>query len=177
MNQVRKLCRARPTASNCLSGESLARSTPRLDVCAVCTALTKAWSQYKSCSVLAEMRIALRLFVAVLATMMPATFVQAQGGRGGGCRKAHIVHALLLRTRFIATAVVADIARMHAIDRSRVFATGLSNGAILTHRLASEAADTFVRDHGRRPSMAARDRERCALAGREWRIVSESQRK
>src|SRR6185369_9984699 len=41
-----------PTASNCLSRESLARSTPRLDVCSVCAALTKAWSQYKSCSVL-----------------------------------------------------------------------------------------------------------------------------
>lgn len=43
-----------------------------------------------------------------------------------------------------AKAVVADIARTHAIDRSRVFATGLSNGAILTHRLACEAADTFA---------------------------------
>jgi len=35
----------------------------------------------------------------------------------------------------------------------------------------------LVRDHGRRPSMAARDRERCGLAGGEWRIVSGSQRK
>ena len=43
-----------------------------------------------------------------------------------------------------ARAVVADIARTHAIDRARVFATGLSNGGILTHRLACEAADTFA---------------------------------
>jgi polyhydroxybutyrate depolymerase len=43
-----------------------------------------------------------------------------------------------------AKAVVADIARMHAIDRGRVFATGLSNGGILAHRIACEAADTFA---------------------------------
>jgi polyhydroxybutyrate depolymerase len=43
-----------------------------------------------------------------------------------------------------AKAVVADIARTHTIDRGRVFATGLSNGAILAHRLACEAADTFA---------------------------------
>jgi polyhydroxybutyrate depolymerase len=43
-----------------------------------------------------------------------------------------------------AKAVVADIARMHAIDRARVFATGLSNGGILAHRLACEAADSFA---------------------------------
>lgn len=43
-----------------------------------------------------------------------------------------------------ARAVVADIARAHPIDRARVFATGLSNGGILTHRIACEAADTFV---------------------------------
>jgi polyhydroxybutyrate depolymerase len=43
-----------------------------------------------------------------------------------------------------AKAVIEDIARTHPIDRSRVFATGLSNGAIFTHRLACEAADTFA---------------------------------
>ena len=43
-----------------------------------------------------------------------------------------------------AKAVIADIARMHTIDRARLFATGLSNGGILTHRLACEAADTFA---------------------------------
>src|SRR5262245_18600254 len=43
-----------------------------------------------------------------------------------------------------AKAVVADIARMHAVDRARVFATGLSNGAILTHRLACDAADVVA---------------------------------
>src|SRR5688572_16861034 len=43
-----------------------------------------------------------------------------------------------------AKAVVADVARTHAIDRTRVFATGLSNGGVFTHRLACEAADTFA---------------------------------
>ncbi|HEX5110472.1 MAG TPA: PHB depolymerase family esterase [Vicinamibacterales bacterium] len=43
-----------------------------------------------------------------------------------------------------AKAVVADIGRTHPVDRSRVFATGLSNGAILTHRLACEAADVVA---------------------------------
>jgi polyhydroxybutyrate depolymerase len=43
-----------------------------------------------------------------------------------------------------AKALVEDIARTQTIDRSRVFATGLSNGAIFTHRLACEAADTVA---------------------------------
>ena len=43
-----------------------------------------------------------------------------------------------------AKAVVADIAGTHTIDRSRVFATGLSNGGIFSHRLGCEAADTFA---------------------------------
>jgi polyhydroxybutyrate depolymerase len=43
-----------------------------------------------------------------------------------------------------AKAIVSDIGRTHAIDRSRVFATGLSNGAIFTHRLGCEAADIFA---------------------------------
>ena len=43
-----------------------------------------------------------------------------------------------------AKAVVADIAGTHTIDGSRVFATGLSNGGIFSHRLGCEAADTFA---------------------------------
>lgn len=38
-------------------------------------------------------------------------------------------------------AVVADIGRQVAIDRQRVFATGMSNGAMMAYRLACEAAD------------------------------------
>jgi polyhydroxybutyrate depolymerase len=41
-------------------------------------------------------------------------------------------------------AVIDDIATKQTLDRSRVFATGLSNGAIFTHRLACEAANTFA---------------------------------
>lgn len=38
-------------------------------------------------------------------------------------------------------AVVADVSRRVAIDRQRVFATGMSNGAMMAYRLACEAAD------------------------------------
>lgn len=38
-------------------------------------------------------------------------------------------------------AVVADIGRQVAIDRQRVFATGMSNGGMMAYRLACEAAD------------------------------------
>jgi len=43
-----------------------------------------------------------------------------------------------------AKAVNDDIAQTLVINRARVFATGLSNGAIFTHRLGCEAADTFA---------------------------------
>ena len=43
-----------------------------------------------------------------------------------------------------AKAVIEDITTKQTLDRSRVFATGLSNGAIFIHRLACEAADTFA---------------------------------
>jgi polyhydroxybutyrate depolymerase len=42
-----------------------------------------------------------------------------------------------------ARAVVAAIQARYAIDASRVFATGMSNGGMLSHRLACEAADVF----------------------------------
>lgn len=42
-----------------------------------------------------------------------------------------------------ARAIVANLTRQLNIDRQRVFATGFSNGAMLTHRLACEASDVF----------------------------------
>jgi polyhydroxybutyrate depolymerase len=41
-------------------------------------------------------------------------------------------------------AVLDDVAREHNVDRSRVFATGISNGAMMSHRLAAEAADVIA---------------------------------
>ena len=41
-------------------------------------------------------------------------------------------------------AVVADVQRRYAVDAKRVYATGMSNGAMLAHRLACEAADVFT---------------------------------
>lgn len=40
--------------------------------------------------------------------------------------------------------VVADVARRVNVDRRRIFVTGISNGASMTHRLACEAADLFA---------------------------------
>lgn len=42
-----------------------------------------------------------------------------------------------------ARAVVQAIQARYSIDASRVFATGMSNGGMLSHRLACEAADVF----------------------------------
>jgi polyhydroxybutyrate depolymerase len=42
-----------------------------------------------------------------------------------------------------ARAVVKAIQARHRVDASRVFATGMSNGGMLSHRLACEAADVF----------------------------------
>jgi polyhydroxybutyrate depolymerase len=59
-------------------------------------------------------------------------------GRGVEAMRSHrenIDDVRLLRT------VVDDIAANHKIDRSRVFATGISNGGFMSHRLAAEASD------------------------------------
>jgi polyhydroxybutyrate depolymerase len=37
--------------------------------------------------------------------------------------------------------VVDDIAKTHPVDRSRIFSTGISNGAFMSHRLAADASD------------------------------------
>lgn len=41
-------------------------------------------------------------------------------------------------------ALLDDVAAQHRIDRSRVFATGISNGAFISHRLAAEASDAIA---------------------------------
>ena len=41
-------------------------------------------------------------------------------------------------------AVVENVAREHAIDRKRIYATGLSNGGMMSYRVACEAADIFA---------------------------------
>jgi polyhydroxybutyrate depolymerase len=41
-------------------------------------------------------------------------------------------------------AIVDDLERRHSIDRSRVFAAGVSNGGIFSHYLAAKAADLFT---------------------------------
>ncbi len=41
-------------------------------------------------------------------------------------------------------AIVADLQNLTAIDPRRIYATGMSNGGILSHRLGCEAADLFA---------------------------------
>ena len=41
-------------------------------------------------------------------------------------------------------AIVEELAKRHEIDRSRIFATGVSNGGIFSHCLAAKAADLFA---------------------------------
>ncbi len=49
-------------------------------------------------------------------------------------------------------AVVDEVAMNHPVDRSRIFSTGISNGAFMSNRLAADASDL--------------DRCRCARRGR-----------
>ncbi len=41
-------------------------------------------------------------------------------------------------------AVVADVEKDHSVDTRRIYATGMSNGAMLSYRLACEASDLFA---------------------------------
>ncbi len=41
-------------------------------------------------------------------------------------------------------AVVADVQKQHAVDAKRIYATGMSNGGMLSYRLACEASDLFA---------------------------------
>jgi polyhydroxybutyrate depolymerase len=43
-----------------------------------------------------------------------------------------------------ARAVVSDVSTLAVVDPKRVYATGMSNGGILSHRLGCEAADLFA---------------------------------
>src|SRR6185503_15380828 len=44
----------------------------------------------------------------------------------------------------LAKAIVAEVSSKACIDPKRVYATGLSNGGAMSHRLACEAADVFA---------------------------------
>ena len=41
-------------------------------------------------------------------------------------------------------AVVADVQKQHPVDGKRIYATGISNGAMMSYRLACEASDLFA---------------------------------
>lgn len=58
-------------------------------------------------------------------------------------------------------ALVADVAKRVRVDRSRVYATGLSNGSFLTHRLACEASDVFAAIAGMSGGLQFRNFNNC----------------
>jgi polyhydroxybutyrate depolymerase len=81
-------------------------------------------------------------FVAVF----PNGFSRFPGGRlatwnaghcCGAARDRHVDDVGFIRQ------VVDDLARAMSIDRARVYATGMSNGAMMAYRLACDAADVF----------------------------------
>ena len=45
--------------------------------------------------------------------------------------------------KFVRT-IVVRISKEHKIDRSRIYSTGISNGAFMSHRLATEASDLIA---------------------------------
>ena len=60
------------------------------------------------------------------------------GGCCGDARDRQIDDVAFLRQ------VVAEVARQYPVDPQRVYATGMSNGGMMAHRLACEAADLFA---------------------------------
>ncbi|MCX9155682.1 prolyl oligopeptidase family serine peptidase [Niveibacterium sp. 24ML] len=56
----------------------------------------------------------------------------------GKARDARVDDVAFART------VVADLQRRYAVDAGRIFAIGMSNGGMLSHRLACEASDLFA---------------------------------
>jgi polyhydroxybutyrate depolymerase len=66
-----------------------------------------------------------------------------------------------------ARAVVAAVQARHAVDAARVFATGMSNGGMLAHRLACEAADVFRAV----ASVAGTDATRACTPGRPVSVL------
>ena len=48
-------------------------------------------------------------------------------------------------------AMIDDLAKRTPIDRTRIYATGLSNGAMMTYRIAAEAPDLVARPGDRLP--------------------------
>jgi polyhydroxybutyrate depolymerase len=73
-------------------------------------------------------------------------YPESVGGNWNDGRKIDFIRAQrenIDDVKFI-RAAVADLAKEIPIDRGRVFATGISNGAIMSHRLAAEASDVFA---------------------------------
>lgn len=74
-------------------------------------------------------------FVAVYPVGIDGNWNDGRGVAFIRAQKENIDDIKFLRT------VVDEIAKSQSVDRSRIFTTGISNGAIMSHRLAAEASD------------------------------------
>jgi len=81
---------------------------------------------------------------------------------GCGCSRADL---LAVNDTGFARAVVEDVARRHRVDRSRIYATGFSQGGLFVHRLACEMAETFAAVASVAAPMSAPLAERCRPSG------------
>lgn len=75
-----------------------------------------------------------------------AVYPQAWKNHWNDGRKAKAIPAQVENVddvKFV-RAIVDDLAKRHEIDRSRIFASGPSNGGIFSHCLAAKAADLFA---------------------------------
>ncbi|QDU63375.1 Esterase PHB depolymerase [Planctomycetes bacterium Pan216] len=73
-------------------------------------------------------------------------YPQGYGGNWNDGREAPAINAQREKVddvKFVRS-IVAELAKSHPIDRSRIYATGISNGGIFSHYLAANASDLFA---------------------------------
>lgn len=72
-----------------------------------------------------------------------AVYPESSNGNWNDGREADLVPTDVDDVGFV-RAVLEQVAAAHPVDRARVYATGISNGAIMSHLLAADASDAFV---------------------------------
>ena len=77
-------------------------------------------------------------FLAVYPSGVDGNWNDGRGVEGLRAQKEKIDDVKFLRM------LVDELAKENKIDRGRVFATGISNGGFMSHRLAAEASDVFA---------------------------------
>jgi polyhydroxybutyrate depolymerase len=77
-------------------------------------------------------------FLGVYPEAVEGNWNDGRGIAGVRAQQENIDHVKFVRT------IVDRLSREHKIDRSRVFCTGISNGAFMSHHLATEASDLIA---------------------------------